>query len=485
MTPVSWERSAASIRAASTSPLRGVRPDQSLIGWRVTGVWALAICVAAPAAASDRYVIKLIRWEEDYSYLAAQSSKPHGLERLKFIPLSMDRKFWLSLGGQVRNRVDVIDNSQFGLHPVASYTTGQIRILVHADLHVGDLFRAFAQFGYFNEEGRKPVPRPFDISDVDLQQGFLDFSPLQFARLRIGRQELPLGDQRLSEVRDSFNIRRSFDAARIDFQISDLHLMGFWGSPVLNRKGLFDDRPTHGEAFYGVYATVPLEPIGANLDAYWLVREKPNAVFVEGTAKERRATIGARFYGLLASWDYTIQGLVQTGRFGAEHILAYAATSEIGWTATSWPWHPRFGIRADFGSGDRRLGDDTLNSFDAPYPNTSYFSLTSAYWPGNAWSLFPILVAQPTDETTIFLGAQYVARLSLQDGFYYQPETPILLTGVGARGLMSQGYGRIRWEPSRHWTISGLVLYQVAGTATRTVHGKDVAIGSVSIDWRF
>ena len=453
--------------------------------WRAVGLWALAICAASPADASDRYVIKLIRWEEDYSYLSKQNSRLQGFEGLELIPLSGDHTFWFSLGGEIRNRLDVIDNSQFGLHPVASYTTGQIRVLLHGDVHVGHRFRAFAQLGYFNEEGRKPAPRPFDVSDVDLQQAFVDFSPVNFARFRVGRQELPLGDQRLSEVREGFNIRRSFDAAQFDVQISDVQLMGFWGRPVSNRKGSFDDRSTKREAFYGIYASVPLTTGGANLDAYWLLREKPDVSFAEGTAEDRRSTFGGRFYGMLGGWDYSVQGLMQTGRFGSEQILAYAATSEIGWTATSWPWRPRFSVRSDVGSGDVRSGDNTLNSFDAPYPNTSYLSLTGAYWPGNAWSLFPVIAAQPADEATLYLGMQYMARLSLQDGFYYQPENPILFQGINARRLMTQAYGRVRWEPSPHWTISGLVLYQAAGTATRAVNGKDVAVGSVSVDWRF
>ncbi|MBI3678006.1 MAG: alginate export family protein [Proteobacteria bacterium] len=450
-----------------------------------SSAFALAICPGAPAFASDRYTIKQVRWEEDYSYLAAPDAKPRGLERLKYIPLSADGTFWLSLGGEIKNRLDVIDNAQFALRSQATYTVYQLRTLLHGDLHIAKWFRVFAQFGYFDEKGRKPAPRSYDISAVDLQQGFADVSPASFARLRIGRQELPLGDLRLSDLRDGYNIRRSFDAARADLQITNLQLTGFWGQPVLNRKGLFDDRAAKGESFYGVYATLAGPALWASVDAYWLVRVKPNAVFSDGTARERRDTFGARVYGALGGWDYNVQGLVQTGRFGTGRILAYAATSDIGWTATAWPWTPRLGVRADFGSGDLKRGDNVLNSFDAPYPNTSYLSLTSAYWPGNAWSLSAIGVAKPDDKTTVYLGAQYMARASTQDGFYYGPESPISLAGSGARGLMTEVYSRVRWEPTLHWTLSGTMLYQFAGTATRAVGGKNVAIGSMSVDWRF
>jgi hypothetical protein len=447
--------------------------------------FALALCAGAQALASDQYVIKNVRWEEDYSYLAAPDAKPQGWERLKYIPLSTDRKIWLSLGGQIKNRFDAIDHAQFALRPQPDFNTYQLRTLFHGDLHVGDWFRAFVQLGYFIEHGRKPGPRSYDLSDVDLQQGFVDVAPAHAVRLRVGRQELPLGDQRLSEVRDGYNIRRSFDAVRGDVWLGGLQVTGFWGEPLLNRKGAFDDRPAKGESFYGLYATLPLTAIASNLDAYWLAREKPNAVFTEGTAHERRETFGTRVYGTDGGWDYNVQGLLQTGRFGSGHILAYAATSDIGWTALAWPWTPRFGVRADLGSGDRKKGDHELNSFDAPYPNTSYISFGSPYWPGNAWSLSSSLVSKPNEETTLTVGAQYMARMSTQDGFYYGPESPIALTGTHARGVMTEVYSRLRWEPTRHWVLSGTMLYQFAGTATHEVGGKNIAIGSMSTDWRF
>src|SRR6185369_16423404 len=118
---------------------------------------------------------------------------------------------------------------------------------------------------------------------------------------------------------------------------------------------------------------------------------------------------------------------------------------------------------------DAHKGDGELGSFDAPYPNFSYLSATSAYWPGNAWSLFPLLTAAPSRATTLYLGAQYMARLSTADAFYYQPQSPIALPGTEAHGVMTQVYSRVRWQPDQHWSLSATVIYQAAGTATNEV----------------
>lgn len=142
-------------------------------------------------------------------------------------------------------------------------------------------------------------------------------------------------------------------------------------------------------------------------------------------------------------------------------------------------------MRADLGSGDTRPGDGVLGTFDAPYPNFSYLSSTSAYWPGNAWSLFPLLTAAPTGTTTFYLGAQYMARLSTADAFYYQPQTPFALPGTEAHGVMTQIYSRLKWQPDQHWSLSATMIYQATGTATHAIGGEDVVIGSTSADWRF
>lgn len=461
--------------------------------WRLSRAMAwlagagLALGLAAPArAADDPYEPKSIRWEEDFSALAqAPPVEPSRLEALKFTPLTADRDAWLSLGGEVRQRLDIIVSPQLGLSPAGSYDSAQTRLYLHGDLHLAGDLRLFGQLSYADEGGRRPTGRSFDESAPDWQQLFVEFGP-RAARLRIGRQELPLGDQRLSEVRETFDLRRSFDAVRLDLTAaSGARLTAFSGSPVLNRPDAFDDRRVRGETFQGLYAVLPGAVAGGDLDLFWLRRRRPASTYLEGAAPERRDTFGLRLHGQRGAFDYNLYALAQTGDFGGRSIRAYAASADLGWRLADWPWSPHLSVRTDIASGDRRQGDGRLETFDAPYPNTSYLSTSSAYFPGNAISVFPLLTLRPNQALSLYVGGQVLARQSRQDGFYYSAQSPIALPAAGGRVTMSQAYARLRWQPDRYWVFSMTAIRQVAGDPVVLKGGRDSTILSMSADWKF
>lgn len=448
---------------------------------------AAAVLVAAPpsaCAATDPLSARQVRWEEDYAWLAHEPGPLPTEARWKYVPLADDGEVWLSLGGEVRQRLDLIRSAQLGLSSAGDYDTAQTRLYLHADLHLGRRARLFGQLSYADEGGR-PVDRAYDESAPDVQQLFVDLTPVDGARLRLGRQELPLGDQRLSELRETFDLRRSFDAVRLDLSSPDgATLTAFSGVVIVNRPGAFDDRRQSGERFDGLYAALPLGEASA-LDLFWLSRRRALSTYAEGAARERRETLGARLHGARGSLDYNLYGVGQTGRFGASDIAAWAASADLGWSPPGWAWTPRLGLRADVASGDDRLGDGELNSFDAPYPNTSYLSTSSAYWPGNAWSIFPLLIVHPTPRLDLYLGAQSMSRMSGDDGFYYAAQSPIAVPAGHGQVLMRQVYSRLRWEPVRNWVVSATVIRQAPGAAVRTRGGKASNIVSMSASWKF
>lgn len=442
---------------------------------------------AGPALAADPFEPKSVRWEEDYAWLRAPANPPDpdGPARYKFIPLTPDRESWLTLGGEGRQRLDSIDHGQLGKGAADYYATAQTRIYLHADAHFGAGLRVFGQISYADEGGRKPRDRTFDESAPDLQQLFVDLTPTPAVRLRIGRQELPLGDQRLSEVRETYDLRRGFDAVRLDLSVGEATVTAFRGAAILNGPDAFDDRRLAGEVFQGVYATLPAGRFGEGLDLFWLSRERDRSVYTEGAAKERRETLGARLYGVKGDLDYNLYAVVQGGRFGGRPIRAWAGSLDAGWTAKAWTWTPRIGLRIDVASGDRRAGDGEQNSFDAPYPNTSYLSTSSAYWPGNAWSVFPLVSFHPRDTVGFSVGGQVMGRMSDRDGFYYSAQNPVALVPGDGGVMMKQAYLRARWQPTRNWTVSGTVIRQMAGDTVQAVGGRDSTIVSVAVGFKF
>jgi Alginate export len=109
----------------------------------------------------------LLRYDEDYSFLANPANRTEPLDVIKYIPL----------------------------------------------FNLGPFFRAFVQLKSSEEEGREPGPRPIDRKRLDFGQAFVDFSyprsnlstDKSFLTLRLGRQEIDFGDERLLAVRMAQN----------------------------------------------------------------------------------------------------------------------------------------------------------------------------------------------------------------------------------------------------------------------------------------
>jgi Alginate export len=100
--------------------------------------------------------------------------------------------------------------------------------MAYSDWHFGPFFRVFVQLKSSEEEGRHPGPRPTDRKRLDFNQAFIDFSyprtilpaDQDYLTLRLGRQEIDFGDERLLAVREGPNARQSFDGARLIFNSS-------------------------------------------------------------------------------------------------------------------------------------------------------------------------------------------------------------------------------------------------------------------------
>jgi hypothetical protein len=89
-----------------------------------------------------------VRFDEDWSVLrGVDTSKTDDFwDRIKFIPLNQDQTVWLSLGGQVRQRLEYFDQFQFGMSaPRRSDVFLASRIRWNADLHATPYFRLFAE----------------------------------------------------------------------------------------------------------------------------------------------------------------------------------------------------------------------------------------------------------------------------------------------------------------------------------------------------
>src|SRR5437870_5181850 len=98
----------------------------------------LALGVKALAQAGDAPPFKLIRYDESYDYLRDPSQRSDYLDAIKFIPLNTNGVWYLTLGGEIRERYEYYHNSLWGRGPQDGGGYLLERYMVHADAHFAE-----------------------------------------------------------------------------------------------------------------------------------------------------------------------------------------------------------------------------------------------------------------------------------------------------------------------------------------------------------
>jgi hypothetical protein len=430
----------------------------------------------------DPYVIKPLRWEEDYSRYQppADANLP---ERLKRVALGDG---FVSFGGEARWRVEHTEATLFGVRGAPDFTSSATRFLAHADYHSNADWRMFVQLNASDERGRRPRERAADESAVDLAQGFVDWNVSAW-RLRAGRQELAFG--RYVTTRDGTNLRRTFDGVRATGPVAGgtLDLVG--DAVTRQRPGAFDDDPDPEDHAWGAAFTYPLADKSGRLIATYFGRRNGRAVFASGTGEEFRHAFAVRLQRQRGDWDFDGQFSAQTGELRAPtrtlDLAAWGFATETGLTWRDAAWRPRLALRLDGAGGDKDAGDGKLGTFDLAYPNLTYISDAAAFAPRNLWGVQPFVTVQPHSHLSVTIGEDVLWRVERGDAIY-APGGVIVAPANGVGGLVaSQTYLRAAYAPTQHleWTLS--IVEARAGEAIRNAGGRDQLFAGGHLALRF
>src|SRR5581483_7477067 len=327
---------------------------------------------------------------------------------------------YLSFGVEVRERFESYLNPNFGIHAPQNSAYLLQRLLWNTDLQVTNHLRAFIQLGEMDRLGNRGVTSTTDIDHLDLLQGFVDLTtpgPIGDAPLiRLGREELSFGYERLVAVREGPNVRRTFDGFRFHDRLDGATLDVVAVRPVNNITGVLDDHTNMKQELWGPYLTVPLGPV-LKADFYWLNYENEAARFRNLTGVERRQTFGIRLFGRHAGFDWNDEIAVQTGSFRGHDIRAAMLAMAAGYTFRSLPWQPRIALEANYASGDNTRSA-TIGTFNAMYPRLPYFAETSLLVPANIWDIQPVVDFRPAPSVLVTFGWDTLWRVSRTDGLY-------------------------------------------------------------------
>lgn len=459
-------------------------------------------CIAWPAAAQEPPrpypPWPSHRFNEDWSFLRDTARRADAFDAVKFIPLDPDGARWMTLGGELRERLESYQNRTFGLTGPRDAPRGNTyllqRLLLHADLQLDPAFRAFLQFGSLRAYGAKGgTLAPTQDDHADLVQAFGDLrarvAPDTLLTLRGGRQELGFGSERLVGPREGPNLRRAFDGGRATLAIGTTRLDAFITRPVEPATRRFD-RTDPGEAFWGAYLDASLPgggPLRLRANLYYLGYERDGAMFAQGQAFERRHTVGTRLVGTAASVDLDWEAAYQVGRFGDAAIGAWTVATDTGITLPGLPWRPRIGLKADIASGDADRQDRRLGTFNALYPKLPYFTEAGFVAPANLIDVFPSVRVRPAPGVTAELGWDVLWRHRTADAFYRAaPFTPLPRT-AGQRDpfIGSQVQLALMWNLGRHVALRADYVHFFAGPTITRAGGRDADFFTTSVAFRF
>lgn len=314
----------------------------------------------------------------NYRYVENPNREKHFTDALKRIHLGDD--WLLSMGGSIWFRHMRERDSRLNATGIDNNYNLQ-RIRAHADLWYQDSFRVFAEVIDARARGLELPALPIDRNETDLLNLFMDVKLGEAmdgsAYLRLGRQELLYGSQRLISTLDWANTRRTFQGAKAFWHTPTFDVDAFWVRPLVTDPTSFDESDTDRH-FGGIWATYKGMP-NHTIDAYLLSLQDDRAVTpaqirqgntVNGDSRVH--TLGGRFVGSEAQWMYELEGMYQFGQRSSQDVSAWAVSSGVGY---HFPvaMNPQFWVHYDYASGDGNPNDGNSKTFNQLFPFGHYY----------------------------------------------------------------------------------------------------------------
>lgn len=290
---------------------------------------------------------------------------PTGLERL-----SDEWPKWVKVGVQYRGRAEGTE----GLAAVNGRDDGYYlnRIRLDATVVATPWLRTFVQVQDSQTLGFNTATQPLTMTNTfDLRQAYVDVQPRAASglALRVGRQELGYGEQRLIGSLEWTNTARTFDAARATLYGPRGKVDVFAASVVRVEQDGFDRRRTD-ERLYGAAATVPVTRFKGVVEPYVFVRDSDLVAGELGARGEGRVYApGARIAAVLPNRvDVVAEVVVERGTLAGQDLSAWAGHYALGWLVSRSPVKPRVFVEFNHASGDTDAADGRRQTFDQFYP---------------------------------------------------------------------------------------------------------------------
>ena len=220
---------------------------------------------------------------------------------------------------------------------------------------------------WFDNQTPHGPPRQdtWDLRQAYAELGDPDKNPVA---LRVGRQEISLGGERLVGVSQWQNVGRTFDAARLMLHYRKLSLTAFSASVVVLRDGQVGSADA-GNNLHGLYASVAGWIPNATLEPYLMWRLQPNVRSELGPLGHLDMKVsGARWLGKVRALDYNTSIVIERGSVVADHVNAWGGHWLLGYSLPKPAGSFRLVAEYNYATGDGNPHDGRVYTFQLLYP---------------------------------------------------------------------------------------------------------------------
>ncbi len=387
-----------------------------------------------------------LNYEEDYRYLSDKNKQSGLWTKLKYITLF--GKAYMTLGGEVRTRLEMRDHLKYGKANEDYGLDFQQRSRLWTDIRLAASFRLFGELQSGTTSGLDYSSSPVDNNLIEIHQAFAEytaaFSSASKLFVRVGRQEIMFGKARLFDVRQPPNNRHAYDAARIGFKKDKWNFGFIAGAQSADIKGAFNDGTDNNFKFGAAHVSIPLgtKLPNSSLELLYIYTDRKAAANAHFNG--HRNTLSARISGIEGGLNYDIEVIGQSGRTSeGRDVRAWYAGMESYYTFRA-AGHPYIGARVDVGSGDKNSADAKDGAYDFLWSKGQSWVSDLGYT--NIAAAGPSFGLKPTDKLSLDLTVQGLWRMSRQDGIYAMSGAAIRTAAdgtsnyVGLRSVLRSEY---------------------------------------------
>lgn len=373
-TPIDWSKYPATIHPM---PRPGIFPIPPKEGPAYFSLWDQLTGETRQAPPKSGYAPFAINawpfFDADWRYVENVSPEERdAVEQLKRIHLadsllfSTGGEFWIKHHNEKNVRLTQADNN-FNLTHVRLY----------GDLSYKDVFRVYGEYIWAGSSGQSQAPLPPDVDRGDILDLFVDLKAFELEAepvyVRIGRQELLYGSQRLITPLPWANKRHSFDGVKVFRHGEKWDLDAFWTQFVPPRASTFDQADDDLQ-FAGAWATYKPEK-GDTVDFYYLMYQNDKSSTQSGIVRApfETHTFGTRWAGDQNGWLWDFEGALQCGNQGSSDLLSGMATAGLGHNWKDACMTPTVWFYYDYASGDSDPTTGDAHTFNQQFPFGHYY----------------------------------------------------------------------------------------------------------------